>query len=197
MENTLPVVTLIRHDEGAPALGVSETYRFRLEGGTIAPGQEPRTGLAAWCEITLHGHGRAAEGWYLASYGGEVWPAAWPALFEGGRGSASTGPWTRTTAVGLRLLEQAAGIRTDRLSRAMSALAVAERALFESLADPLTLGSDCGPLIAGSAAATLRAQLLGLGFVDVSDVLEAAEARTSARWVHFHAEGVSFEEQRS
>lgn len=50
--------------------------RFRLEGGTLRQdfAETLRPGHVAWCEITVYGD-------HLGSYGGEVWPMAWPELF--------------------------------------------------------------------------------------------------------------------
>jgi len=47
---------------------------FRVEGGTVAPSWTPRPGKTPWCEISVRGD-------FLSSYGGEVWPTAWPDLF--------------------------------------------------------------------------------------------------------------------
>lgn len=75
--------------------------RYRLEGGDMAGGWA-RPGHLSWCEISV-----SRDSDYLGAYGGEVWPAAWPSLFETGRGTAQTGPWTRVTAVGKALLAAA------------------------------------------------------------------------------------------
>jgi hypothetical protein len=72
--------------------------RYRLEGGTIAPGWNPRGPV--WCEFTL-----GADG-CIYSFGGEVWPLAWPSLFESTgtkewpQGTAQSPARTRLTAVG-------------------------------------------------------------------------------------------------
>lgn len=53
--------------------------RYRIEGGDISPAWASAvqiTGRLAWCEFTLAPDGT------LGSYGGEVWPTAWPDLFE-------------------------------------------------------------------------------------------------------------------
>lgn len=52
--------------------------RYRIVGApesskwTVRPGQEP------WCEVSL-----SADGTVL-TYGGELWPSAWPSLFTVG-----------------------------------------------------------------------------------------------------------------
>lgn len=51
--------------------------RYRIEGGQIDPEWMPRDGAPWWCEFTIYG-----DDDQLASYGGTVWPLAWPALFE-------------------------------------------------------------------------------------------------------------------
>ena len=53
--------------------------RYRIEGGDLTPDWAAylRPARIAWCDFTIW-HGSE----YLGSYGGEVWPSAWPALFE-------------------------------------------------------------------------------------------------------------------
>jgi hypothetical protein len=75
----LPEVVLIdrRAWKGDDGLAyVHETLEIR--GGDVAPSwaAELRVPRAAWCSVTLWN-----DGDHLASWGGEVWPAAWPQLF--------------------------------------------------------------------------------------------------------------------
>lgn len=79
--------------------------RYRISGGDIAPdwaeacserGEEPQ------CEVTIWGGGDQ-----LGSYGGTVWPSAWPELFESHRGSAQSGPFTLLTDLGKRMIAEA------------------------------------------------------------------------------------------
>lgn len=71
---------------------LSGCSRYRLEGGDLkadwAASVEER-GTVAWCEITVWDGSDQ-----LGSYGGEVWPGAWPELFECHRGSVQSGPFT-------------------------------------------------------------------------------------------------------
>lgn len=95
-----PTVTLVDSWECRPDLG---RRVYRLEGGTVAPGWA-REGRAPWCEITIW---MPNPGGYLGAFGGEVWPMAWPELFECGRGTAQSGPWTRLTRAGWALIQEA------------------------------------------------------------------------------------------
>jgi hypothetical protein len=104
-------ITVTRIDDGAfPA-----QHRYRIEGGEIAPEWSKTLarrvvafqGCAAvdetpWCEFTIWYQGNQ-----LGSYGGAVWPSAWPHLFESHRGSAQSGPFTLATDEGLRLISDA------------------------------------------------------------------------------------------
>jgi len=60
--------------------------RWKISGGDIAP-EWRRPGREPWCEFTLYVRDDEVDVW-LASYGGEVWPTAWPELFQAGRGAA-------------------------------------------------------------------------------------------------------------
>jgi hypothetical protein len=87
----MATITKIRDD------GTRRTYR--IEGEDIAP--EWRDGLreAPWCEVTFYGADRRP-----ASYGGSVWPAAWPSLF------AVAPPhrqWVELTEAGAALVAEA------------------------------------------------------------------------------------------
>jgi hypothetical protein len=59
--------------------------RYRLEGGTIADSWKAKED-GAWCEVSIW-----SDGPELSSYGGQVWPMAWPALFEALPSSAQLG----------------------------------------------------------------------------------------------------------
>ncbi len=70
--------------------------RYRVEGGELAPAwaSAVRPGNVAWCEISVYPDG------VVGSYGGEVWPSAWPELFElRGPGTAQLPKWTVITDV--------------------------------------------------------------------------------------------------
>lgn len=77
--------------------------QYRAEGGTLRQdwAEHLRPGEAAWCEFSTW------NGKTLGSYGGSVWPTAWPEMFEAGRGTAQTGPWTRFTEAGKAWLASA------------------------------------------------------------------------------------------
>jgi hypothetical protein len=66
---TRPTVTVVR--EG----------RYRFEGGTLRDdwAKVLKPGRTPWCEITV-ADGSGGNPW-VCSYGGEVWPMAWPELF--------------------------------------------------------------------------------------------------------------------
>jgi hypothetical protein len=87
MTTTNPTVSAYVH-------GPEDTSRrFRLEGGTLAEGWEPREGRRAWCELTVSTK-RGAEGrLYVTTYGGEVWPGAWPHLFTSARAFGAPATW--------------------------------------------------------------------------------------------------------
>lgn len=77
------MATIIRIEQGS-----LRSERFAIRGDaesqewidTLRPPEE------AWCEITLW------DGEHVGSYGGSVWPMAWPSLFRvvGRRGSQRT-----------------------------------------------------------------------------------------------------------
>ena len=84
-----------------------DRLRVRLVGGDIASEWAPRVPRLPWCDLTLLlRQGRLTET-SIASFGGEVWPAAWPELFTSHRGTAQTGSYTLITYDGLALLERA------------------------------------------------------------------------------------------
>jgi hypothetical protein len=103
-------IRITRIDDGRFA----EQHRYRIEGGEITA--EWKAGLERRvrafpnekidtepsCEFTIWHSGNQ-----LGSYGGTVWPSAWPDLFESHRGSAQSGPFTLATAEGLRLISDA------------------------------------------------------------------------------------------
>jgi hypothetical protein len=80
--------------------------RYRLVGGDLAPAWADRVppGTEAWCEITVWDAEDGAPGSFVGSFGGEVWPSAWPHLFTGHKGNAQSGAYTTITTDGLRLL---------------------------------------------------------------------------------------------
>jgi hypothetical protein len=70
MSGSAPRVVLLSRD--------GNRSRYRIEGGTLdgAWAEFVRPGLPVWCEIVVYdGDPR------IVSYGGYVWPTAWPALF--------------------------------------------------------------------------------------------------------------------
>jgi len=82
----------------APSIRKVKSDQFSAEyeicGGDLAPGWDVRPGKAASCRFTIW-HGRDT----LGSYGGEVWPLAWPKFFEAIRPSVTMG------SAGVRLTE--------------------------------------------------------------------------------------------
>lgn len=78
-------------------------FRYRITGAptspawasTVRPGREP------WCEITTWDHVT------LGSYGGELWPMAWPELFENLPNSNHGTGGVRLTEAGRAALEAA------------------------------------------------------------------------------------------
>jgi hypothetical protein len=104
-------ITVTRIDDGS----FLAQHRYRVEGGEVTPEWSEGLGRhrgafpgcqtpdgVPWCEFTI---------WYsgnqLGSYGGAVWPSAWPHLFESHSGTAQSGPFTLATAEGLRLISDA------------------------------------------------------------------------------------------
>jgi hypothetical protein len=95
---------------------LSDCARYRLTGGELredwaeaharylareqAAGRQPE--CVPCCEISV---------WFgrdlLGSYGGTVWPSAWPDLFEAHTGSAQSGPYTVIKPLGRLLLSLA------------------------------------------------------------------------------------------
>jgi hypothetical protein len=70
-----------RLDDGRPIVH----EQFEVRGGDVAPewATTLRPPAAPWCEVTIWNEEPA-----VSTYGGEVWPGAWPVLFrfEGPRG---------------------------------------------------------------------------------------------------------------
>lgn len=76
--------------------------RFRIVGGSLANGWTAREGKEAWCEVTVHADG------HVGAFGGEVWPSAWPLLFESLPSTAAEGSArVRATAAGREALDAA------------------------------------------------------------------------------------------
>lgn len=60
--------------------------RYRLQGGDIRQDWRERCderAEVAWCEVTIWEH-NSEPGTALGSYGGTVWPSAWPEIFSVG-----------------------------------------------------------------------------------------------------------------
>jgi hypothetical protein len=91
-----------------------EQHRYHIEGGEITAEWKAslerrvrafpneRIDTEPSCEFTIWHSGNQ-----LGSYGGTVWPSAWPELFVSHKGSAQSGPFTLATAEGLRLIADA------------------------------------------------------------------------------------------
>jgi hypothetical protein len=104
--------------------------RFRVSGGTLSHGWKPRPGREAWCEVTVNPDGR------LGSFGGEVWPTAWPEFFESLPNTAAEGSArVRLTAAGRVACGLEAPPTPATVARLRSALEAALVAL-EVAADP-------------------------------------------------------------
>lgn len=83
--------------------GIGPAVRYRLEGGDLAPEWRSRAGRIAWCEISVW-----PDSGNVASYGGEVWPTAWPELFQALPSSAQLGSGgVAITEIGRQLLAAA------------------------------------------------------------------------------------------
>lgn len=59
---------------------IERTARLRLVGGDLAKMTEVRKGREAWCEVVVWLSGDGETGG-VRSFGGEVWPMAWPDIF--------------------------------------------------------------------------------------------------------------------
>lgn len=70
-----PVITILDFD------GDRLRARLRVEGGDLAPAWAStlRDGRTPWCEVTVY---LDEEGGSVGSFRGEVWPGAWPELFD-------------------------------------------------------------------------------------------------------------------
>lgn len=81
-ETTGPTVTFIDRN--------GEHASYRISGGEVAPEwrRSLRHGEAPWCEFTTWGSGPER---HVGSYGGTVWPTAWPDLFVALPSSAAGG----------------------------------------------------------------------------------------------------------
>jgi hypothetical protein len=91
-------------------------HRFRIEVAALEAGwasahaehvaQERAAGRAVeetpYCEITIWHQGNT-----IGSFGGNVWPGAWPALFVFDRGNPHSGPVTYLSEEGLRMVSDA------------------------------------------------------------------------------------------
>lgn len=85
-----PEVVLAEHSEWIGVDGKPYSWdRFEVLGGDVTPewARGLRVPNAPWCSVTIWNGGT-----HVGAFGGEVWPAAWPALFrfEGPRGRQAT-----------------------------------------------------------------------------------------------------------
>jgi hypothetical protein len=97
--STLPKVTKI--PQLLEAIGC---IRYRIEGGDIREdwAKNLRAGETPYCEVSVWHRGET-----LGSYGGSVWPSAWPDLFEAHKGSAQSGSFVVILPKGRTLLDAA------------------------------------------------------------------------------------------
>lgn len=102
--STNPTITLLSECGAARGEPGLTNRRYRIEGGNLTPewAKMVRPGNVAWCEISVWGDGADRS---VGSYGGEVWPTAWPHLFLL-KGPRSSG--VRLTEAGLAALDAAA-----------------------------------------------------------------------------------------
>ena len=87
----------------------ADRVRYRVCGGTLASewAATARPGIPAWCEFVVYdGDPR------VTSFGGEVWPSAWPELFGSSSGTAQTGPQTWLTEAGIEALKGAVPVQS-------------------------------------------------------------------------------------
>jgi hypothetical protein len=102
----LPKVSLL------PAPSIPGRYEFHVEGGTIDPAWTVRPGKTAWCRVTIwvDAHGELEVG----SFGGEIWPSAWPQLFQSRDPRAlnvTYGSWPKLTDIAKQLFSQHLGVK--------------------------------------------------------------------------------------
>lgn len=79
MQN-LPEIVLIHRDTWTDTSGKPHTRdAFEIRGGDVDQewADSIRVPAAAWCSVSIWN-----DETRLASWGGEVWPSAWPQLFE-------------------------------------------------------------------------------------------------------------------
>lgn len=90
--------------------------RFRISGGEIATdwkqAHEERYGKDSdeipYCEFTINNKEFLnQEKMFISSYGGSVWPSAWPELFQSFTGSAYTGSFVLLTNQGRVMVKEA------------------------------------------------------------------------------------------
>lgn len=95
---SLPTIQRLRSDQF--------DTRYRAEGGELAENWRAllRPGESAWCEFTV-----LRDGTSVGSYGGSVWPTAWPALFRTLAPTAQVPNAVKLTGAGLRWLASATG----------------------------------------------------------------------------------------
>jgi len=93
----IPVITIVSK--------TSYNTRYKAVGEPTAADwiKTRRLGREPWCEFTIwHGQDR------LSSFGGELWPSAWPELFAVGSRTIY-GQETKLTQLGRDLIARAAG----------------------------------------------------------------------------------------
>lgn len=75
---------MVRITRQLPDLGISRRFRVESDAADLAPAWAAslREGRTPWCEVSIYPDG------FVGSYGGEVWPMAWPTYFEGCPGPA-------------------------------------------------------------------------------------------------------------
>jgi hypothetical protein len=91
---------------------ITGCVRYRLEGGDLHEDWQKslRPGESIWCEVSIW-----FDGDHIGSYGGTVWPLAWPAWFEGLPSSAQLGSGrVRLTAAGRAAFDGADPARRKR-----------------------------------------------------------------------------------
>jgi len=75
--------------------------RYLFVGGDMADRWQPTDGRVAWCEMTIY------DDRHVGSFGGEVWPPAWPHLFESAKPTAQVPCCITATDECRKLLEEA------------------------------------------------------------------------------------------
>lgn len=100
MATTEPTITVLSSDPDR------HEAKLRIVGGTLAGDWTPRPGNEAWCEVSISLTGHDLDRGYVRSFGGEVWPAAWPSLFDVGP-RTTHGQTTHLTDRGVEIAQAA------------------------------------------------------------------------------------------